>query len=192
MQHRCCARPRFWRREFALTDRDENALHEVPSGYASRRRFLKGAAGTIGVLGASLAAPGVFYKMADAIAAPPARSAVGAKPPAQEQYLLQNTQVINVDRSGLHHKHGSVAIHVPPLHDHVITAKLNVSASSAALQEAQQHLESVLVDLEARFAPTPAGLGITIAWALPYFQQFIPSLGKSSDFFESGTRYPAY
>jgi hypothetical protein len=175
-----------------LADRNEEALAEAPLGYSSRRRFLQGAAGTIGVLGASLAVPGVFYKMADAIAAPPARSAVGAKPPAQEQYLLQNTQVINVDRSGLQHKHGSVAIHVPPLHDHVITAKLNVSAGPAALQEAQQHLESVLVDLEARFAPTPQGVGITIAWGLPYFEQFIPSLGKTSDFFGAGTRFPAY
>ena len=175
-----------------MTDRDEEALAEAPLGYTSRRRFLQGAAGTIGVLGASLAAPGVFYKMADAIAATPARPAVGAKPPAQEQYLLQDTQVINVDGSGLQSKHGSVAIHVPPLHDHVITAKLNVSASPAALQEAQQHLESVLVDLETRFAPTPAGVGITIAWGLPYFQQFIPSLGKTSDFFEAGTRFPAY
>ena len=132
------------------------------------------------------------------IAATPARPVSsgtpvgGGTPPAQEQYLLQDTQVINVDGSGLQHKHGSVAIHVPPLHDHVITAKLNVSASPAALQEAQQHLESVLVDLETRFAPTPAGVGITIAWGLPYFEQFIPSLGKTSDFFEAGTRFPAY
>jgi hypothetical protein len=175
-----------------LTDRDEDALDEVPLGYTSRRRFLQGAAGTIGVLGASLAAPGVFYKMADAIAAPPARLVVRTKPTAQEQYLLQNTQVINVDSSGSQRAHGSVAIHVPALHDHVITAKLNVSTSPAALQEAQQHLESVLVDLESRFAPSPAGVGISIAWGLPYFQQFIPSLGKSSEFFESGTRFPAY
>jgi hypothetical protein len=144
------------------------------------------------VLGASLAAPGVFYKMADAIAASPPRPAAGAKPPAQEQYLLQNTQVINVDGSGLQKKHGSVAVHVPPLHDHVITAKLNVSASRAALQEAQQQLESVLADLEAQFPNSPAGVGIMIAWGLPYFAQFIPSLGKSSNFFEAGTQFPAY
>jgi hypothetical protein len=174
-----------------VTDRDEEELAEAPLAYTSRRRFLQGAAGTIGVLGASLAAPGVFYKMADAIAATPARAAVATKP-AQEQYLLQGTQVINVDGSGLQHKHGSVAVEVPPLHDHVITAKLKVSASPAALQEAQQHLESVLTDLETRFAPTPAGVGITIAWGLPYFQQFIPSLGKTSDFFKAGTRFPAY
>ena len=86
-----------------MTDGNEDALAEAPLGH-TRRRFLQGAAGTIGVIGASLAAPGVFYKMADAIAATPVRPAVGAKPPAQEQYLLENTQVINVDGSGLHRK----------------------------------------------------------------------------------------
>ena len=175
-----------------MPDTDEEALADALRTSRSRRRFLQGAAGAISVLGASLAAPGVFYKMADAIAATPARPADGARPPAQEQYLLQNTQVINVDGSGVQSKHGSVAVHVPALHDHVITATLNVSASPAALQEAQLHLESVLVDLESRFTPTPAGVGISIAWGLPYFQQFIPSLAKTSDFFESGTRFPAY
>ena len=174
-----------------MTDGNEDALAEAPLGH-TRRRFLQGAAGTIGVIGASLAAPGVFYRLADAIAATPVRPAVGAKPPAQEQYLLENTQVINVDGSGLHRKHGSVAIHVPPLHDHVVTATLNVSTSPAALREAQQHLESVLLDLETRFALSPAGVGISIAWGLPYFEQYIPSLGKTSDFFESGTAFPAY
>ena len=61
-----------------------------------------------------------------------------------------------------------------------------------ALQEAQHHLESVLLDLETNLPPTPAGVGITIAWGLPYFQQYIPSLGKTSGFFKAGTRYPAY
>jgi hypothetical protein len=175
-----------------VTDNDEEALAEAPLRYTSRRRFLQGAAGTIGVLGASLAAPGVFYKMADAIAASPARLAATTKTPPQEQYLLQNTQVINLDGSGLQHKHGSVAVEVPPLHDHVITAKLNVAATPAALQEAQQHLESVLANLESQFPNSPAGVGIMIAWGLPYFAQFIPSLGKSSDFFEAGTQFPAY
>jgi hypothetical protein len=127
-------------RDESVTGGDEGALAEPPPGHTSRRRFLQGAAGATGVLGASLAAPGVFYKMADAIAAPPARPAAGARAPAQEQYLLQDTRVVNVDGSGLQRKHGSVAVHVPPLHDHVITAKLNVPASPAALREAQRHL----------------------------------------------------
>jgi hypothetical protein len=33
---------------------------------------------------------------------------------------------------------------------------------------------------------------ILVAWGLPYFQHYIPSLGKSSAFFEAGTRYPDY
>ena len=160
-------------RDESVAGGDEGALAEPPPGRTSRRRFLRGAAGATGALGASLAAPGVFYKMADAIAAPPARPAAGARPPAQEQHLLQGTQVVDVDGSGLQSRHGSVAVHVPPLHDHVITAKLNVPACPAALREAQRHLEAVLADLETRFAPTPAGVGVTIAWGLPYFLSLI-------------------
>jgi hypothetical protein len=175
-----------------MTDRDEEALAGTPPGHASRRRLLQGAASAAGVLGASLAAPGFFYEMADAIAALPVRPPVSAKAPAQEQYLLQGTQVINVDGAGLQRRDGAVAVHVPPLHDHVITATLNVSASPPALLEAQRHLESVLADLETRFAPTPAGVGITIAWGLPYFRHYIPALRKKSGFFAAGTRFPAY
>ena len=124
-----------------MTDGDEEAL-ESPTG-TSRRRFLQGAAGALG----AIVVAGGIYKLVDDLAAPPARPAASTKPPPQEQYLLKDTQVINVDGSGLQRIHGSVAVHVPPLHDHVITAKLNVSASPAGLQEAQQHLESVLAEL---------------------------------------------
>jgi hypothetical protein len=175
-----------------MTDIFEDAVAGQPRGFVNRRRFLQGTAGTLGAFGASLALPGTFYKMADAIAAPPVRSAVTALVPAQEQYLLQGTQVINVSGSGIKSDHGDVAVDVPPLHDHVITAKLNVPANARALQEAQQHLQTVLAGLEARFPPTPAGVGITIAWGLSYFRHYIPSLGKTSSFFKAGTRYPAY
>ena len=92
-----------------MTDNNENARAERPRGNTSRRRFLQG---TAGAFGAALASPGL-YKMADAIAAPPARPAA-APATLQEQYLLQDTQVVNVDGSGLQSKHGSVAVHVPP------------------------------------------------------------------------------
>ena len=100
--------------------------------------------------------------------------------------------MINVDGSGVQSKHGAVAVEVPPLHDHVVTARLKVSANANALQEAQHQLESVLLDLERHFAPTATGVGITIAWGLPYFRQYIPTLGKTSGFFRRRTRYPAY
>jgi hypothetical protein len=168
---------------------NKDARAGQPREITTRRRFLRGTAGTFG---AALAAPGTLYKVVDAVAEPPRRPAVAASPPRQEQYRLQNTRVINLDGSGVQSKHGAVAVEVPALHDHVITAKLNVSASAKALQEAQDHLEAVLLDLEREFAPTPTGVGIMLAWSLSYFHQYIPILGTSSHFFEAGTRYPAY
>jgi hypothetical protein len=130
--------------------------------------------------------------MIDAIAQPPERPAFASTPPTQEQYILQGEQVINVDGSGVETSNGTIPVRVPALHDHVITATLNVPANAKALQEAQRHLESVLTGLEQQFPPTPAGVGITVAWGLPYFHQYIPSLGKTSSFFKAGTRYPTY
>ena len=155
---------------------------------ATRRRFLQGSATAIGAV---LAAPGDFYKLLDAAAEAPRRPTSAISPPPQEQYLLQDTQVIKVDGAGLKREYG-IAVHVPPLHDHVITARLRVPATPAALQEAQQHLESVLTRLENEFPPTPGGVGITVAWGLPYFRDYIPAIGTASDFFKAGTRYPAY
>jgi hypothetical protein len=172
-----------------MTDSNGNARAERSRGDTSRRRFLQGTAGT---LGGVLASPGIFYQMVDALAQPPDRLAVTERVAPQEQYLLQNTQVINVNRAGVKSRHGTVAVHVPPLHDQVITARLNAPANAKGFEEAQQHLEAVLLDLERQFPPTPAGVGITVAWGLPYFQRYIPSLGKKSGFFEAGTRYPAY
>ena len=171
-----------------MTDSNENARAGRPGGDTSRRRFLQG---TAGAFGAALASPGI-YKMIDTIAEPPDRLAVAGIPPIQEQYLLQDEQVINVDGSGVKSSNGTIAVQVPALHDHVITATLNVPANAKALQEAQQHLESVLLGLERQFPPTPTGVGITVAWGLPYFHQYIPSLGKTSEFFKAGTPYPPY
>jgi hypothetical protein len=130
--------------------------------------------------------------LVDTIAEPPDRPAVAASPASQEQYLLQNEQVVRVNGSGVQSSSGRIPVRVPALHDHVITATLNVPANAQALQEAQHHLESVLLGLERQFAPTPTGVGITVAWGLPYFQQYIPSLGTTSGFFRAGTPYPAY
>jgi hypothetical protein len=130
--------------------------------------------------------------MIDTIARPPDRLAVAGSPPSQEQYILQNEQVVKVNGSGVQSSNGTIAVRVPALHDHVITARLNVPANAKALQEAQHHLESVLLGLERQFPPTPTGVGTTVAWGLPYFHKYIPSLGKTSGFFKAGTPYPAY
>jgi len=83
--------------------------------------------------------------MVDTIAQPPDRPAVASSPPSQEQYIVQNEQVVKVNGSGVKSSNGTIPGRVPALHDHVITATLNVSANAKALQEAQHHLESVLL-----------------------------------------------
>jgi hypothetical protein len=164
----------------------------VPAGEPhrelNRRRFLQGTALT---LGAALASAGI-YELIETIAQRPARGAFAASQPMQEQYILQNEQVIEVNGSGVESSTGTIAVRVPALHDHVITATLKVSANAKALQEAQHRLESVLLSLEQQFPATPTGLGIAVAWGLPYFQHYIPSLGRTSSFFRAGTRYPTY
>jgi hypothetical protein len=171
-----------------MADRDEDRHAGRPRVNMSRRRLLQGTGGTLGV---ALASAGI-YKMIDTIAEPPDRLDVAPSHRSQEQYLLQNEQVIKVNGAGVKSSNGTIPVRVPPLHDHVITATLNVPANAKALQEAQHHLESVILGLERQFPPTPAGVGITVAWGLPYFHDYIPSLGKTSGFFKAGTTYPAY
>src|SRR6202035_3002151 len=112
-----------------MADRDENARAGRPRGNLSRRRLLQGTAGT---LGAALASAGI-YKVIDTIANPPDRLAVADSPPSQEQYVLQGERVVMVNGSGVKSGNGTIAVRVPALHDHVITATLNVPANANAL-----------------------------------------------------------
>ena len=93
-----------------MTDNNEDARAGRPGGDTSRRRFLQGTAGTFG---AALASPGI-YKMIDTIAKPPDRPAAAHIRPIQEQYVLQNEQVINVNAFGVERSNGTVAVRVPP------------------------------------------------------------------------------
>src|SRR5260221_5954386 len=172
----------------ASDESNEPVPASEPHGELSRRRFLQGTALT---LGAALASAGM-YELIDSIAYPAAGAAFAATEPLQEQYILQNEQVIEVNGAGVESRAGTIAVRVPTLHDHVITATLNVPANAKALQEAQQHLESVLLGLEQQFPPTPTGLGVAVALGLPYFHHYIPSLGKTSPFFTAGARHPTH
>src|SRR5258708_4409095 len=172
-----------------MTDDDENMFAGEQHKELSRRRFLKG---TVGTVGAALASAGI-YEMIDTIAQPPQRAAFAATQPwPLEQYILENVRIIKDNGSGVNSSNGTILVEVHALYNNVITATLNVPANAKALQEAQHHLESVLLGLEQKFSPTPSGLGVAVAWGLPYFHNYIPSLGKTSSFFKAGTRYPAY
>jgi hypothetical protein len=113
----------------------------------TRRGFLAGAAaGALGAAG--------IYELVDRLATSPHRAAAGDLLP--EQHLI-DLQVVHDD---------GIAVVVPPLHHQLVTANLRATD----LKGAQQELEDALAGLDDRYEPTPAGLGVTVAWGLPYFQ----------------------
>jgi hypothetical protein len=124
----------------------------------TRRQLLASTAA--GVLGAA----GV-YELVDRLAAAPARAPASAFTP--EQHLLQGQRVVRSD---------GVAVIVPPLHHQVVTLELRTGHSKQELAQARAALEDALRSVEGRFEPTPAGLGVTLAWGLPYFRRYVPQL----------------
>jgi hypothetical protein len=132
----------------------------------SRRELLK--------RGAVALAAGNIYSLLDGIAAAPARAATTAAR-AREQYLLGGLQVV---------QELGIDVIVPPLHHRIVTARVRVSGA-AHVHAAQGRLEHALAKLEARYPSTPAGLGVTVGWGLPYFRRLVPKLAD-------GRRYPSY
>jgi hypothetical protein len=136
----------------------------------NRRAFLK----AVGAATAGSAALGGFpavsgmhglYGLIDQFVGTPTRL-VSAATPLEEQHLLNDVPVITDN---------GVVVIVPPLHHQIVTAKLRVGATSAALGRAQRAMEDALQRLERQYPPTPSGLGITVAWGLPYFRRSLPT-----------------
>ena len=121
----------------------------------TRRRFLAGGAAT------ALGAAGV-YELVDRLAGSAPERPAGR--PRPEQHLLDGVRVVRQD---------GVAVLVPPLHHEVVTAR--VAVDRADLRDAQAALERVLRGLDDEYEPTPAGLGVTVAWGRPYFERLVPS-----------------
>src|SRR5207237_28688 len=122
----------------------------------TRKDFLGGAAG------AALAAAGI-YELVDRLTPSPKRPRV-ARPALPEQHLLEGVRTV-VDND--------VEVLVPPLHHQIVTAKVRIGRGDrAALGDARGELEDVLRQLDSRYAPSPAALGVTVAWGLPYFAHF--------------------
>ena len=121
----------------------------------TRRGLLGGAAA------AALAGTGI-YELVDRLTPAPKRKAAGPLP--AEQHLLDGIRVV---------ADNGVEVLVPPLHHQVVTAKLAVDEHPAAVAEARAELAHLLDGLDGRFEPTPAGLGVTVAWGLPYFRRYV-------------------
>ena len=137
----------------------------------TRREALAGAAA--GALGGA----GV-YELVDRLSgATPARSgARRASPP--EQHLLDEIATI---------EDNSVQVVVPPLHHQLVTAKVRDGEPRGAARE----LEEAVQELERRYESTPAGLGITIAWGLPYFEGCVPGAWRRHAPYDRRAQKPA-
>jgi hypothetical protein len=127
----------------------------------TRQQFVAaGAASALGLAG--------IYELVDRLAEAPERAATaGPLPP--EQHLLRSQAVVT--REG-------VQVLVPPLHHQVVTFELRAGERRGELQRARRELEAALRRVERRFPPTPAGLGITVGWGLPYFDRYVPDLAR--------------
>jgi hypothetical protein len=138
----------------------------------TRKELLAGAAA--GALGAA----GV-YELVDRLAAStPSRPKVAAPPP--EQHLLEGVEVV---------RENGVEVLVPPLHHEVLTARLSLDA--AELVDAGRTLEQVLAGLDADYPASPAGLGVTVAWGLPYFDRLVPAAARRYLPFDRRAQKPA-
>jgi len=122
----------------------------------TRRRFLGGAAA------AALSGAGI-YELVDKLTPAPARPVAGPMPPEQHLFHLGSVQSEGVE------------VVVPPLHSEVVTATLAVDD----LRAAQHDLERTLGELDADYSPDPSGLGVTVAWGLPYFEHRVPAQSKA-------------
>jgi hypothetical protein len=121
----------------------------------TRREVLAGAAA------AALGGAGI-YELVDRLGGgeAPMRKSVG-RMGAAEQHALELGVV----------EHEGVEVVVPPLHHRLVTARVAAEDPRAA----QRDLETALRGLEEQFDPTtPAGLGVTVAWGLPYFERVVP------------------
>ena len=136
----------------------------------TRRRLLAGAAAS------ALGAAGV-YELVDQLGGEAPARLAGLPRPA-EQHLLDGVSVI-VDNN--------VEVVVPPLHHQLVTA--NIRAGD--LRSARRELSDALDELDRRYEQTPAGLGLTLAWGLPYFERRVPDAWRAHAPHDRRARKPA-
>jgi len=124
----------------------------------TRRRLLGGAAT------AALGGAGI-YELVDRLGSAPVRPVAEPAGMPVEQHLIDLRTT---------HSEG-IEVVVPPLHSEIVTATLDVGD----LRDAQRRLEDVLRRLDATQPLTAAGLGVTVAWGIPYFEKHVAAQAKA-------------
>jgi hypothetical protein len=137
----------------------------------TRKQLLAGAAAS------ALGAAGI-YELVDQLSdGAPARVPSGLPRP-DEQHLLESVSVI-VDNE--------VEVIVPPMHHQLVTANVR----GGDVRAAQRDLTDALAELDATYEQTPAGLGVTVAWGLPYFERHVPEAWRAHAPFDRRARKSA-
>jgi hypothetical protein len=121
----------------------------------TRRGVIVGAAGAV-------AGAAGLYGLVDRLTDAPTRPQAGSSTLGREQHLLDGI-AIQVDNG--------VEVLVPPLHHELVTARVAVDPADA--HDAALALEQALASLEASYPATPAGVGVTLGWGLPYFRRLV-------------------
>jgi hypothetical protein len=136
----------------------------------TRRQLLAGAA-------ASALGAGGIYELVDQLSGE-APDRVATAPRPDEQHLLDGVSVL-VDNN--------VEVVVPPLHHQLVTATVRADD----VRPAQRDLSDALEELDRRYEQTPAGLGVTLGWGLPYFEHYVPEAWQANAPYDRRARKPA-
>jgi hypothetical protein len=115
---------------------------------------------------ASALAAGGIYELVDQLAGEAPKRAPVLLDRPDEQHLLDSVSVI-LDNN--------VEVVVPPRHHQLITATIRTDD----LRGAQRELSAALDELDRTYDQTPAGLGVTLGWGLPYFERHVPEAWRT-------------
>jgi hypothetical protein len=109
-----------------------------------------------------------LYELLDRVTDKPERRGPTGPPPI-EQHLLGSLEVVQDD---------GIEVLVPPLHHMVVTARIELGDGGRAIADARETLERALASLDDDYPLTAAGLGVTVAWGLPYFRRLVPTQSR--------------
>ena len=127
---------------------------------------------------ASALAAGGIYELVDQLGGDTPKRASPLLDRPDEQHLLDSVSVV-LDNN--------VEVVVPPRHHQLVTANIRADDVRAA----QRELSDALEELDRRYDQTPAGLGVTLAYGLPYFERRVPEAWRAHAPFDRRARKAA-
>jgi len=104
---------------------------------------------------------GGLYELVDQLGGETPKRATPMLDRPDEQHLLDSVSVV-LDNN--------VEVVVPPRHHQLVTANIRTRDVHAG----RRQLSDALDELEHTYEQTPAGLGVTLGWGLPYFERYVP------------------